>query len=273
MIDPNKRRKIIVVHGVQVGDNDDLHQDEAVKKLFENRRGNFSVDADVDLYKYEDLNNEVLDPLQKLVSYIITNPIGDKLAQAAMDLVGDVVISLSKNKTSEKIRQGLEDKIMGYYNNGHAVYVVAHSLGTVYSFDVINRLMQRDELFDADNILTWPVLSWLTMGSPLGLGMFKATGRKELTDLGDGENLFRWRNYFDRNDPVVSGNIFGADTDITQVAEEYYKDNDEQGWDMDDYAVNTGKQHMLAHVAYWEVPIVGEGIVDMVNEILLGESE
>ena len=271
MIDPNKQRKIIVVHGVQTGNNDDLHQDEAVKKLFESRRGNYSVDADVDLYKYEDLNNTITDPLEKLIGYIVANPIGEKLSQAAMDVVGDVVISLSKNKVSEQIRQGLEDKIMDYYNNGHAVYVVAHSLGTIYSFDVINRLMQRDDLFDPNNMLNWPVISWLTMGSPLGLEMFKKTGRNELTDLGDGENLFSWRNYYDRNDPVVSGNIFGADTNIKSIAEAYEKDNDEQGWDLNDYVINTGKQHLLAHTAYWEVPIVGEGLVDMVNEIELGE--
>ncbi|MBL4775934.1 MAG: hypothetical protein JKY87_07790 [Mariprofundus sp.] len=266
MLDPNKQRKIIVVHGVQVGDNDDLHQDDVIRDLFATRLGDLHVDVAVDLYKYEDMNNEVLDKLQKIVGQLAVTPAGQFLAPPIIDLVGDVVISLANNKTAEKIRRGLEEKIMGYYEAGHPCYIVAHSLGTVYAFDVINRLMKRDDVFDADNILTWPVCSWMSMGSPLGLNMFKATGRDKLSDLGDGNYSFRWRNYFDPNDPVVSGNIFGIQSNINQIAEEFKDARAEQGWSIEDYKINTGKLHLLAHIAYWELPVIGDAIVEMLVE-------
>lgn len=266
MLDPNKQRKIIVVHGVQTGDNDDLHQDEMIRALFSQRLGDLDIDYAVDLYKYENLNNDVLDKYQTLVKHIATTPAGKYLLPALIDVVGDVVISLSNSSTAEAIRQGLEDKMMGYYEAGHPCYVVAHSLGTVYSFDVINRLMQRDELFNANDMLSWPVASWMTLGSPLGLDMFKQTGRDKLTDLGDGDYAFRWRNYFDPNDPVVSGNIFGAQTGIEKIAELYRQAGPNQGWRIDDYMINSGKLHLLAHTAYWDLPIVGNGIVEMLSE-------
>ena len=266
MIDPNKQRKIVVVHGVQVGDDDDLHQDEMVARLFASRLGGVDIDYAVDLYKYENMNNEVLDPLQRIVKQLVTTPAGKLLSGPIIDLVGDVVISLSKNAIAERIRQGLEDRIMGYYAQGHPCYVLAHSLGTVYSFDVINRLMQRDDIFDANDMLSWPVISWMTLGSPLGLGMFKVTGRDHLSNLGDGEYAFRWRNYFDPNDPIVSGNIFGANSNIEKIAELYREPGSEQGWRIDDYEINTGMLHLLAHTAYWDLPIVGNGLVAMLTE-------
>ena len=265
-LDPNKQRKIIVVHGVQTGENDGLHQDELIRTLLADRLGDLELDYEVDLYKYENLNNEVLDKYQDLVGLLIANPVGSILAQAAIDVVGDVVISLSKNSTAEKIRQGLTEKILAYYDEGYPCYVVAHSLGTVYSFDVINQLMKNDEYFDPDNQLSWPVLGWVSLGSPLGLDMFKFSGRDILTNLGDGDAVFPWRNYYDPNDPVVSGSIFGAKLGRVKIAEQYLTDSDDQGWWAEDSSVNTGKLHLLAHTAYWQMAAVGDGIRTMVSE-------
>ncbi len=265
-LDPEKQRKIIVVHGVQTGDDDDLHQDELIRELLASRLGDLDLDYEAVLYKYENLNNEVLDKYQQLSRLFIADPLAGKLAQAVIDLAGDVVISLSQNSTAEKIRQGLTDKILGYHEAGNPCYIVAHSLGTVYSFDVINSLMRQGDYFNRDNRLSWPVLGWLSMGSPLGLEMFKVTGRDHIEDLGSGTGKFPWRNYYDQNDPVVSGHIFGSALDNVQIAAAYLNDDANQGWWAEDYSVNTGKLHLAAHTAYWEVPAVGEGIRSMVSE-------
>ncbi|MEW6645900.1 MAG: hypothetical protein AB1450_01710 [Pseudomonadota bacterium] len=260
------QRKIVVVHGVQTGDDDDLKQDDAIHKLLRQRLGDLEVDCAVEMYRYENLNNSVLDKYQKLIKLLISTPLGATLAASAIDLAGDVVISLAQGSTADKIRNALREKILAYYAAGHPTYVVAHSLGTVYSFDVINQLMRDTAYFSRDSRLNWPVLGWVTLGSPLGLGMFKATGRSHVTHLGPGDRVFPWRNYYDPNDPVVSGNIFGARMGNEKIAEAYLDDSDSQGWSIRDYPVNTGKLHLLAHVAYWENAAVGEGIRAMVAE-------
>lgn len=265
-INPQMQRKIVVVHGVQTGDDDDLNQDELIRELCQQRLGDLAVDYSVELYRYENLNNAVLDKYQTLIRLLIATPLGATLAASAIDLAGDVVISLAQGATADKIRDGLREKVLGYYAAGHPTYVVAHSLGTVYSFDVINQLMRDPTLFSRDSRLNWPVLGWVTLGSPLGLGLFKATGRSRVTHLGLGERVFPWRNYYDPNDPVVSGNIFGAQLGEETVAEAYLDGTDTQGWTISDHSINTGKLHLLAHTAYWENAAVGDGIRAMVAE-------
>ena len=104
------------------------------------------------------------------------------------------------------------------------------------------------------------------MGSPLGLDIFKETGRQSLTELGVGNGKFPWRNYYDPNDPVVSGSIFGSQLGNVKIAEGYLDDSDTQGWWAEDYSINSGKLHLLAHTAYWDIPVVGDGIRSMVSE-------
>ncbi len=265
-LDPTKQRKILVVHGVQTGDDSQLHQDDLIRALFAQRQGDITVDHEVVLYKYENINNQALDKIQDLAKHLISDPLGAILAPAIIDIVGDVVISLANGSTANKIRAGLRDMILGYYTDGHPCYVVAHSLGTVYSFDVINELMQRDEYFSRDSRLNWPVMGWVTLGSPLGLDMFKSPGRNKLTELGAGERVFPWRNYYDPNDPVVSGNIFGAQLGNAKIAESYLNNSPTQGWYAEDFRINTGKLHIAAHTAYWNVSSVGDGIVAMLSE-------
>ncbi|MCK5665359.1 MAG: hypothetical protein KAI17_17850, partial [Thiotrichaceae bacterium] len=193
----------------------------------------------------------------------ISSPVGKVLAKPAIDVVGDVVISLSKNSTANKIRKGLKDKILKYYQNGNPLYIVAHSLGTVYAFDVVNELIADNNYFDRNDPLNWPVQGMITLGSPLGLRMFKSTGRNNARNLGDGQFNFKWMNYFDVNDPVVSGDIFGKRLNNYKIAENYRKGTASQGWFIRDYPTDTGKTWLLAHTAYWNVAAVGEGLVNM----------
>jgi hypothetical protein len=79
-IDPSKQRKILVVHGVQTGDDDDLKQDRLIHELFQSRLGDLNIDFSVDLYKYENLNNAVLDKYQSLIKHFIKCPVGGGLS-------------------------------------------------------------------------------------------------------------------------------------------------------------------------------------------------
>lgn len=259
----DKKPVILVVHGVQLGEAEDLRQDHSIKQLVLERLAGHAFEFDVVLYTYEDLNDSAQQKLKQLSKLIIQSPISSILATSALDIVGDVVISLSKNSTANEIRSNLKEQILHYFNLGNPLYILAHSLGTVYSFDVINELMAEPAYFKRDDPLSWPVQGILTIGSPLGLDLFKKNGRDKAIPIGLGEFNFKWLNYFDVNDPVVSGSIFGTALSSTQVAEQFKQNVPDFGWYIQDYPVVTGQTWLLAHTAYWQNPMVGDGLVSM----------
>jgi hypothetical protein len=262
-ISSEKNPVVLVIHGVQLGDDSSLTQDEMIRKSIKSRLNKLDFKFDVDLYKYENISDTSLKKFKKLSNVLLATGIGAIIAQPIIDLVGDVTISLSNASTANQIRKGLRNKVMSYYEAGVPLYIVAHSLGSVYAFDVINELIETNGLFDRDDPLTWPVQGLLTMGSPLGLRMFKKTGRNIAASLGKGEFSFKWLNYFDVSDPVVSGSIFGKKLRGLKIAEKYKQDTLDFGWFITDYPIDTGKNWLFAHTAYWDSAAVGDGLLDM----------
>lgn len=262
-VDPRKSRRVLVVHGVQVGDDDDLNQDDLIERNVAERLGDTPLRFEADLYRYEDLNDEAQRKWKLLLNLLVATPIG-MVAGQALDLIGDVVTARLNTSTAHAIREGLKERILALYEAGHPCYVVAHSLGSIYAFDVVNELMRSDELFDRASRRTWPVQGLVTLGSPIGLDLFRTKGRKRLANLGEGHKWFRWINYWDRMDPIVSGEIFGTKLEGYDIAEHYRTKSPRQGWVIRDRPVDTGRQWLLAHVAYWTHPIVGDGVADLV---------
>lgn len=262
-VNPSKTRKILVVHGVQVGTDKDQKQDRSIKALVDNRMGNLPLKFSTEMYRYEDKNDKVISKAKQLMKLIGKTPAGSVLAGKAIDLVADVVINLADGSVAHQIREGLKEKILKIYGAGNSCYIIAHSLGSIYAFDVVNELIAEDNLFDRNSRKTWPVQGLMTLGSPIGLGMFKK-GRGSISALGQGSKLFRWKNYWDRNDPIVSGNIFGKRISGFEIAEKYMNGAPDQGWFVKDIAVDTGKSWLLAHTAYWEDAKVGDGLVDLI---------
>ena len=263
-VDFNKKTIVLVVHGVQLGSDDDQSQDESIRSLIEERRGDTALNYDVDLYRYENIADKALGKYKKLSALILKSPVGTKLVQAGIDIIGDVVISLANNSTANVIRKGLKEQILTYYGAGNPVVIVAHSLGSVYAFDVINQLIDESVYFNRDDQSTWPVQSLLTIGSPLSLPMFKISGRDTAKNLGAGRFRFRWVNYYDVTDPVVSGSLFGDPITDFSIAESYQQPTDEHGWFARDFPVDTGKQWFLAHTEYWSVAAVGDGLLNTI---------
>jgi len=263
-VNPGKKRKVLVVHGVQTGKNKDQKQHKVIEDLIDSRLGNIPLKFQTEMYRYEDLNDAVQKKYQLLLKLITRTPAGGIVADKVFDLVGDVVTAALDTSTAAKIRAGLREKILATYKAGNPCYLVAHSLGTIYAFDVINELMAEDEYFQRDSRRSWPVQGLITLGSPIGIPMFRAD-RKKVTELGPGNKWFRWINYWDRTDPVVSGSIFGKQLRGYEVAEKYLKPSPDQGWMIRDRAVDTGKMWLLAHTAYWENPMVGDGLVDLIT--------
>lgn len=262
-VNPAKPRKILVVHGVQLGADKDQKQDKQIKELVDARVGNFPVSYSTSLYRYEDLNDKAIKPARDLMRLLGKTSIATALATETMDVVLDVVISLADISTAAKIRAGLKKRILDIYDAGNPCYIVAHSLGTIYTLDVINELIREQNLFDRNSRRSWPVQGLLTMGSPIGLSMFRKS-RNKLANLGEGSKVFRWLNYWDPTDPVVSGNIFGKKLTTLEIARSYMNGDPKQGWHIRDIPTDSGKRWLLSHTAYWEDAKVGDGLVDLI---------
>jgi hypothetical protein len=263
-VDPGMTRKVVVVHGVQSGP-DNLNQDVLIGDLIKSRIGKIPISYACELYKYENLNAATLEKYKKLLDLMAVVPIGQTIGDALIEMVGDVVISLENGKTAQFIREGMRQKILDIYTAGNPCYIVAHSLGTIYAFDVLNSLIGDGEHFDPGSRKTWPIQGLLTLGSPIGLNMFKVTGRNSIRDFGLGDKWFRWLNIFDPNDPVVSGNIFGQHLSGYKIAENFLSGDPKQGWVIRDISADTGKSWLMAHTAYWHSPVVGDKLVDMIT--------
>lgn len=262
-VDPRKTRKILVVHGVETGSDADQHQDELIRALVADRLGDLGVAFATGLYRYENVNDRAVRPLKILIDLIVATPVGAKLGDEALDLVGDVVIAVADAGPAHEIRAGLRERIEQEYATGNPLYVVAHSLGSIYAFDVVNELMRASGYFNRADRTTWPVQGLTTLGSPIGLAMFRGP-RPAVSELGAGVNFFRWNNYWDRTDPVVSGSFYGRPKQGYRSAETYVSPSADQGWTIRDRIVDSGKHWLFAHTAYWELPIVGDGLVDMI---------
>ncbi|MGR9071918.1 MAG: hypothetical protein ACU833_02520 [Gammaproteobacteria bacterium] len=263
-VNPTNSRTVLVIHGVQLGDDAGLNQHLTIKELLKNRLGNIPLRYDTDIFKYEDLNDQAQSKFRQLTKLIVATPLGAFLSDQAIDLVGDVVTAKLNTSTAAQIREGFKNKILEIYEAESPCYIIAHSLGSIYAFDVIGELIRDGRFFNRNSRRTWPVQGLVTLGSPIGISLFRK-GRPNVASLGDGTKWLRWINYWDRNDPVVSGSIFGKTLTGFDIAAKYLNGSPKQGWVIRDIPVDTGKVWLPAHVAYWENPMVGDGLVDLLT--------
>ncbi|MCK4422017.1 hypothetical protein KAW48_09485 [candidate division WOR-3 bacterium] len=268
-VEPQKPRKILVVHGVQTGRDEDINSHETIRELIINRLNGIPIRFETDIYKYENINDKAQKKLKKILDFFLKRltdkvPFGKLLGSvvdSGVDLVGDVVIKLKEDSTAMTIRNGLIKKIEKIYNEGNPLYIVAHSLGSIYAFDAVNQLIKDNRYFDRTSRRTWPVQGLITLGSPIGLSMFK---RNTVKNLGVGTKYFRWINYWARTDPVVSGNFYGKPHEGYQIAEKFTTDSEKSGWLIQDRVVETGKAWLMAHVGYWDNAAIGDDLVTLI---------
>jgi hypothetical protein len=269
-LDFSNPKKILIIHGVQRGDNDDQTQDSVIKASVENQLDSLGLPFSVDIFKYEDINDQATGLLQRALSALTGNIISGWAVEGAVDIIGDVAIALSEGDTYDEIKAGFRSKILESYEKGEPLFVVAHSLGSIYAFDVINELMKEDGVFLHNQVETRPVSGLITIGSPLALDLFERDWQ-DMTNLvpanqaiDDNFRLFPWRNYWDPTDPIVSGSIVGLPWNERQFKEKFGDKPFDLGWDVRSRSVITGKAHILAHTAYWTDPGVALGIRQLI---------
>ncbi len=265
--------RVVVIHGVQSGGNADLTHDQDIADLIDDALAARGVDLPFNAvgYSYEDTNDEAQKVSKLIVGALSSSvPLLGPVLNQVVDVVGDVVIALDQDSTcttAGKIRKGLRDVVeASYRDEGRPLYIVAHSLGSVYSLDVINQLIGHDDYYKGDDVKTWPVLGLLTMGSPLGLDLL---GRNHLEPVAGAKRArFLWENHFSRLDPIVSGHVFGRPVGLSKdmngpVEQRFAKAAVNAGWLLRPNVSALKKQWLLAHVAYWTSSKVGDDLVRM----------
>lgn len=235
--------KLVIVHGVQTGSNEDaVKGPKQMARALQHFVGD-RLQFETAFPAYENLNDEALDSFRtigKLIMKALKSPMSSVL-DTLVDLVGDVFVYRNGN-AGEAIRAQVRQTIQA--NPG--CVLVGHSLGSVVCFDILMDMMQEENFKEKERD-NWPVQSLITFGSPLALDMFK--NYRDLIPH-DGIQPFHWYSYADRNDPVVSGRIFGKAFEQNRLMRDTYLDPGDQ-FRIHDRQVETGF-HLLAHINYWQ---------------------
>ena len=274
-VDYNKEPHILAVHGVQIGEDSQITSDDSIRKLVTKSLNSSNLDRSFDVpeFFYENINDDAQKYYKMLASAITKGKaLTGKTLKSVIDISGDVVTAAKNTSTAKKIRNKLRKQILGSYDSGHRLVVVAHSLGTIYALDVINELLRSDKYFIGDEKSTWPVHGLITMGSPLGLDLqiagLEIFEKRKIELLKDAEfEVLPWHNYFNRLDPVVSGNIFGKPINISgskgPVEERYGEETKANNWLLRGHVISSGDAWIKAHTAYWKRSKIGDQIVSM----------
>lgn len=267
----DNKKKILIIHGVQTGDDADLRQHEVIRKNLEAHLGGMDVPFETDIFKYEDINDEAAYLIKKILAAMTGNKITGWIVEQAVDLVGDVGIALLKGGTYRLIVDSFKAKIMESYEKEEPLFIVAHSLGTIYAFDALNELIKEDGLFQHNQVETRPVQGLVTLGSPIALDLFDRDWKKMSPLIPEGQEvdvdtkLFPWINDWDPTDPVVSGSVAGLPWDEGKFSARFGDDQTySMGWDVMSRSIITDSGHLGAHTAYWTDPDVCMSIRQMI---------
>lgn len=235
--------KIIIIHGVQTGDNSSAingpqKMEKALTGYIDGR-----AELSVAYPAYESINDETIKSISIINDLILSrlNKAASTVADGLLEIVGDVY-----NYNYSDVGKSIRDYVRAEIEDNPNCILVGHSLGSVICFDIIADMMRENRFKDLDRA-NWPIKSLITFGSPLALSMFRNTRN---IAPNNGNDIFNWFNYSDRNDPVVSGNIFGSEFEENHLMYDTYKDPN-QMYHIHDRQIETGF-HLLSHVNYWQ---------------------
>ncbi len=70
-VDPQRPRKILVVHGVESGTDADQNQHELIRRLLRSRLSGIPLDFEAEMYRYENINDAAQRPLKDLLTLFL----------------------------------------------------------------------------------------------------------------------------------------------------------------------------------------------------------
>jgi hypothetical protein len=242
-IDFSKKKVIIFLHGIQETDNEETLQHSKVL------HDNFSkfVSDQVDDYLiihpvlYESINDESLTEYGKqgIINYLISKT---DIADYAVDVINFV----SFNKYHKMIDKKIQETILHYAEQQYPVYIVGHSLGSMYGLHVINKLIeQHKDCYELESV-HWPVQGCITLGSPITNKEFFNT--IEFIPF-NGVDVIEWINVFYENDIVTDLPFF----DEVNLEEEIGKID---GWKYTQHVLQSDEGLIDSHTHYLNDPTV-----------------
>jgi hypothetical protein len=270
----NNPPEILVIHGVQTGENSDMRQNEKIKENLDALIANPDLHFESPftftsrIFAYEDINDEATYLVRRALASLTGNAIAGWAVDKAVDLLGDVFLAISKGDVYDTIVEKFLEVIDDVHTQQRPLYIVGHSLGSFYALEAINLLMADYRMAKSDRT-HWPVQGLVTIGSPLGLELFKR-GHEDLVHRKVGVTVvdtprFPWKNYWDRQDPIVTGSLLGYPKESRFAQRFNRQQSKHKGWSIRAEEVNAGHTaHLLAHTAYWHDTTVGQGIINMV---------
>ncbi|MBN2717195.1 MAG: hypothetical protein JXX14_15185 [Deltaproteobacteria bacterium] len=256
-----QKRPVSFIHGIQIGG--DANVTGYSKRLQGGIRTRDKVTlADDQIHEtlWADVSEAVTEKYEKLAKLIgdallARIPLAGNGLKAAVDLLGDVVV-YRNSEHAKKIRKRVREQLP------QNSVVVAHSLGSVIAFDILQEDIEDGKYKSADRN-TWPFHSLITFGSPLNLKMFfrDNDSHRNKNFSKDFGAWFYWYNLSDRHDPIVSGNVLGISK--TPMLEQRYQDHAPH-LNVKDGFINTG-YHISAHMNYWSHPIVTARVASQIT--------
>lgn len=262
-IDYSKRRRLLIIHGVQAGTDGDMRQHEEIRRNVVRLLAGTKIPFETDIFRYEDINDDAVRVVRQALAALTDNRIVGWIVDNSVDVNGDVAEALRQGPAYRAIKERFTERIVESYARGEPLFIVAHSLGSIYAFDVVNELMRRSGLFQWNKPETRPVQGMVTLGSPISLDLFCRTWRSMTNlvpkgaEVDGGTKLFPWINCWDPADPIVSGNIIGLSWGELQFAIKFGEKPFKMGWDVRSRMISSRRRHLSAHTAYWNEEAVG----------------
>jgi len=254
-----QKRDIVFIHGIQIGDDEALGDYSKRVKTSLESRDNVAVNTARCISTYwasvAEEHTEKWEERAKSAVELFTGPLGvlaGPAVKALIDLVGDVFIYRLGTAATE-IRKAVRDQLKEASNP----IVVAHSLGSVIAYDLLEEDINAGKYSGPKD--KWPFRGMVTFGSPLNLSLFYEQRRKRFSK--EFSDWFDWYNLSDKNDPVVTGNVFGI-ADSPMLFERY--ENHATQLNIRDRFANSGF-HVSAHTSYWQHPTVTRCIAKLVT--------
>lgn len=80
----------------------------------------------------------------------------------------------------------------------------------------------------------------------MGIGL--SIKRNRVRAFGAGRHFFRWINYWDRTDPIVSGSFYGKPQQGYDIVEKFAAGDADSGRFIQDRVADVGRAWLAAHV-------------------------